>query len=118
VLLRVCTAAVQTIGDAVTRASILTSARVLGLRGGSFDVSNRASEQKLALHNFRFVNDLRLDGTATNDAATSSVAATVTVHGAANGILTIHWDAKDPRDIAAIDGVLNGVAMHATAPSP
>jgi hypothetical protein len=102
----------------VTRASILTSARVLGLRGGSFDVSNRVGRQTLALHGFRFVPDLRLDGTATNDAATGSIAATVTVYGAANGKLEIHWDTKDPRDIAVVDGELNGVAVHASEPSP
>jgi pimeloyl-ACP methyl ester carboxylesterase len=117
-LLRVCAAAVQSIGDALTRASILSSTHVLGLRGGSFEISNGAGGQALTFSHFRFVTDLTIDGTAVSAAAKNSVAAAVTVHGAAVGRLTVRWDAKDPRDIAAVDGVLNGVAVHATAPSP
>lgn len=117
-LLRICSAAVESVGDAVTRASILSSARVLGLRGGSFDVSNGAASQKLALEGFRFVSDLRLDGAVTNETASDTVAASVTVNGAASGNLAISWDTKDPRDVATVDGVLNGAAVHATSPSP
>jgi pimeloyl-ACP methyl ester carboxylesterase len=117
-LLRVCTAAVQTVGDAVTRASILSSQHVLGLHGGSFRVFNDASGQSLTLNRFRLVPDLIIDGAAWDYSAKENVGAIVTILGAATGVLTISWDTKDPRDVATVDGRLNGSVVHATAPSP
>jgi len=117
-LLRVCTAAVQTVGDAITRAFTLSSARVLGLRGGSIGVTNRESSQMITFNRFRFVPDLSVGGSANVDSANGNIEAIVAIQGAATGVLTISWDTKDPRDIATVDGKLNGAAVHATSPSP
>lgn len=117
-LRRVAAAALQTIGDVVTRASFAAGVRGLGLRGGSYSIENSATGQSLWLHRVRFVDDVAVDGSVTSDSVSGEIRADARISGAATGRLTIGWNQRVSRGLATIDGELDGNRVHATAPVP
>ncbi len=114
-------AALLTVGDALVRASMTSSGRGVGLRGGHLKVVDGAAGLRVAMRQLRWTEDVALDGEARRSAPRSGVVhASVSIaapnHG--HGTLDIRWNEADAHPTAIIRGRIAGNEVFATAPAP
>jgi pimeloyl-ACP methyl ester carboxylesterase len=118
---RAATAAALGVADALAGAEAAGApASVPGLRGGSALVTRRGTTVTLTLRGLRFVRDAALDGLVTNDTATGSVYAAVTLR-AADGSLrafVLTWNTHQARGYAAARGSVDTRALLLVLPAP
>jgi pimeloyl-ACP methyl ester carboxylesterase len=124
-------AAVLTAGDVVTRLRSNSSGHGLGLRGGSFDISDRSGSQTVAVHAVRWTQDLAVSGTierapgagATLGAFTGAGTTQVAAHldlasGNKTGHLEIRWSDDAAQAQALVRGRIGGARVVARTPAP
>jgi hypothetical protein len=113
-------AAVQTVGDVLTRLPGNSAGQGVGLRGGSFRARRHGAMLHLKLTSVRWTNDLAVSGTVDTPAARGgAVRATLQVLTATglHGDLHIEW--SDERAATTdIHGTLGGATVNARSPVP
>ena len=109
---RTAWAATWTLGDALGR----QRSSSFGLRGGTYEVSSGA----ITFHRTRFVNDLRIGGSATYDRTLFTVTSNLTLDGPGNqdGTLSISFSTHEVNAVATITGMINGRVINLTTPAP
>ena len=119
--LRWVNAALLTVGDTLVRASINSSGRGVGLRGGRFEVNGGAARVRVALHGVRWTEDVALDGEARRSAPRNGVvhaSVSIAAPNRGRGTLDIRWNEADAHPLAIIRGQIGGKLVSATAPAP
>jgi pimeloyl-ACP methyl ester carboxylesterase len=123
--LRVVTAALMTVGDLLARVSVNSTGTGVGLRGGSFAISQRSDRSRVMLTGVRWVDDLGVSGTIDGPKRDGPergglVKATLHLTGIpfACGTLHIHWFEGVQHARALIDGTLGHARVVAASPAP
>jgi pimeloyl-ACP methyl ester carboxylesterase len=114
-------AAVQTVGDVLTRLPGNSAGQGVGLRGGSFRARRDGAMLHLKLSSMRWVKDLAVSGTVDTPAGPiGAVRSSLHVSAAEGsaGDLRIEWPEGVADSRAVIHGSLGGVAVNATIPAP
>lgn len=118
-LLRAAAAAALTLGDATAR---LESAgpHSIGLRGGSFTVVRRGTNNVLSLDALRWTEDLAVSGTLRWPQAAGMARATVQLQGpnGLSGQLDLRWPEQQVGAQVVIRGTLNGQRVAAQMNAP
>ena len=112
-------AALLTVGDALVRASINTSGRGAGLRGGHLEVG--AAGLRVALRQVRWTEDVALDGEARRSAPRNGVVharVSLATPNSGRGTLEMRWNEADAHPKAIIRGRIGGNLVSATMPAP
>jgi pimeloyl-ACP methyl ester carboxylesterase len=101
--------AADTVGDAVARWWADYAGHGVGLRGGTF-TTRGYSDVFFRLHDYRWVDDVAVNGHAEWDRATGLIRATVSVSGAggASGTLKMSWYDWEQQPQALVRGTLDG----------
>jgi pimeloyl-ACP methyl ester carboxylesterase len=116
--LRAAFAAVQTVGDALARASWVSGNNFAGLRGGAIALRSSGDIARFQFMAARWTNDLAVSGVAEINASSGVVRARLTTTGAARGTLALSWNTVGSAANAIVTGSLNGHAIHAALPAP
>jgi pimeloyl-ACP methyl ester carboxylesterase len=116
--LRAASAVVQTLADALARASWVSGNRDAGLRGGTIGLTSSGDIGHFHFMAARWTNDLAVSGEAEYDNSRGGVLAHLTTTGAARGSLALSWNNLAPAANAIVTGTLNGHAIRATLPAP
>ncbi len=114
-------AAVMTAGDVLARLGGNTTGRGVGLRGGTFRISNEGPLMQIALTELRWTEDLAVSGKIEKPRGRAGEVR-ARLHLAAVGGLTGDVAVKWPEGIAGsrttIRGFLGGAAVHARTSAP
>jgi pimeloyl-ACP methyl ester carboxylesterase len=120
--LQFVSAAVMTAGDVLARVAGNTPARRgSGLRGGTFQVTRRGGDARVALEAVRWTQDLAVSGMIDKRSGpTGVVEAHLEVQGpdGLTGHLTVRWQGDASMALAQIHGVIGGAVVAAQAPAP
>jgi pimeloyl-ACP methyl ester carboxylesterase len=119
--LQIAAAAVLTAGDVLARLSSYSTGRHGGLRGGSFQIDERAGFVHVALSRVRWTEDLAVSGRIDRaEGHTGIVRAQLDLEGPANlsGRLAIRWQEGVTQARAQIHGVIGGSAVAAQTAAP
>jgi hypothetical protein len=118
--LRAVTAAVLAVGDVLVRGADLGNGEGVGLRGGSYNVSESAGGYRLTLRGVRWTEDLRVSGTVFAPARAGPAHAELRLTGASDisGTLQIDWVEGTPVAQANAHGLLGGSVVVATLDAP
>lgn len=114
-------AAVQTVGDVLTRVDGNGAGPGVGLRGGSFRVVKDGSMRQLALTEVRWSEDLSVSGSIvppTGRVGTVRAVLQVKAADGSAGDLNIEWPEGVADSRAVIRGSLGGAAVSARMPAP
>jgi pimeloyl-ACP methyl ester carboxylesterase len=120
VRLRAVTAAVLTAGDAAARAAEISSGKGVGLRGGSFSVSETPSGYRLNLHELRWTEDVAVSGTVDRPFRAGPAKAVLTLRGAATigGRIEVDWSEGTADAVAVARGTIGGQPVAARLDAP
>jgi pimeloyl-ACP methyl ester carboxylesterase len=114
-------AAVQTVGDVLTRLPGNSADQGVGLRGGSFRATRDSASAHLKLTSVRWADDLAVSGTvdtpATRGGAVHATVRVLTATGL-HGDLRIEWPGESLAATAEIHGTLGGATVNARTPAP
>jgi pimeloyl-ACP methyl ester carboxylesterase len=118
--LRIVTAAVLTVGDAIGRVSSNSVGRAWGLRGGSFDISETPEGIRLTLYGLQWVEDLGVSGKVIDPRRAGSATADIAVIGPGGnkGTLHVRWIEGEPRAHARVTGKFGDSAVVAETSAP
>ncbi|MGH8254017.1 MAG: alpha/beta hydrolase [Steroidobacteraceae bacterium] len=118
--LRAVTAASLAVGDALVRAPEIGSGDVVGLRGGSYGVSETEAEYRLVLRDVQWTEDLRVSGTVKAPKRAGPAHAELQLHGIGtySGTLVFDWHEGEPHARASVRGMLDGRAVVASLEAP
>jgi pimeloyl-ACP methyl ester carboxylesterase len=118
--LRIVTAAVLTVGDAIARVSSNSAGRAWGLRGGSFDISETPEAIRLTLYGLQWVENVGVSGKVTGPRRAGGATADIAVIGPAGnkGTLHVRWIEGEPRARARVTGKFGDTAVVAETPAP
>lgn len=119
-LLRIASAAAETVGDVIARYYVAFGDENLGLRGGSFHFQPTQDGTYFKLNNVRWTQDLAVSGSITWNQMSGVITAHVAVtqdKGPA-GSLDIVWNDKETEAQAKITGVVAGSALIASRVAP
>ena len=118
--LRAVTGAVLAVGDALVRVPEIGSGDGIGLRGGSFSVSDSASGYQLTLRQVRWTEDLRVSGIVNTPRRDGAAHAELQLKGERDlrGTLTVDWQEGTPGAVATVRGTLGGRAVSARVDAP
>ncbi len=118
--LQAAAVALASAGDEISRATLLSGHRDLGLRGGQVRFSG-GRLLRIELRNYRWVRNATVSGTAVWDRRTGAVTARLTVRspGIAAVRLTARWRAfARPGQLAVITGSQGGKRLAAVLSAP
>jgi hypothetical protein len=130
--LKLAAAVVATAGDVLARAKLSSSGHGLGLRGGTFHVTEKRAVMQVTLNGVRWTQDLAVSGSLQRYAgADGRVNAEFTLDdsaspeqggagdsGRARGQLRLNWrDGVSPSDVE-IAGQVGNATLHARHPAP
>ncbi|MFO1435727.1 MAG: alpha/beta fold hydrolase [Gammaproteobacteria bacterium] len=117
--LRIASAAMETIGDAIARYLITFGGATSGLRGGSLTFETTDTGLNFTLDGARWVNDLAVTGTVDRDQASSVITAQLALaqYGTAIGNL-MNSDDNERNAIATLRGAINGKIINAQRIAP
>ncbi len=116
--LRLASVATATVGDVLVQYWYVGNEGV-GLRGGTFEITEEDTATRFDLRRLRFVRDAQVNGTTTWSGDGSVVArVTITGPGGTTGKLKITWNASGSRAEATVTGTVDGVKINATLPAP
>ena len=114
--LRIAAAVAQTVGDVVARATLNTSGRGFGLRGGEFRVRGAGARLLISLDGVRWAEDVPVSGAiARTSGPDALVQADVRIPG---GRLKLQWTEGVQPAWAHVSGTLQGSALVAHLPAP
>jgi pimeloyl-ACP methyl ester carboxylesterase len=119
--LRWVSAAVQTVGDVLTRLSGNSSGAGEGLRGGTFRVVRDASASHVTLDQVRWTADLAVSGTVEKPAARTGTVRAALQLAAPEGLmgeLAVEWPEGIAGANAGVRGNLGRVRVVARTPAP
>jgi pimeloyl-ACP methyl ester carboxylesterase len=117
--LRWISAAVQTVGDVLTRLSANSTGAGVGLRGGTFRVVSGPAAVRVSLNMVRWTEDLAVSGEIDKPPRTGMVRATLQLAGAGvTGNIKIEWPEGAAASSAAIRGSIDGAAVLAKTGAP
>jgi pimeloyl-ACP methyl ester carboxylesterase len=118
--LRIVTAAVLTVGDAIARVSSNSTGKAVGLRGGSSDISETPDGTRLTLYDLRWVEDLAVSGSVIKPRRAGAATAHISVIGPGGnkGTLRIRWVEGEPRARARVTGKIGDTAVVAETSAP
>jgi hypothetical protein len=118
--LRIVTAAVLTVGDAIARVSSNSTGKALGLRGGSSDISETPGGTRLTLYDLRWAEDLGVSGRVTRPRRAGGATADIAVIGPGGNKATLHirWVEGEPRARARVTGRFGDTAVVAETSAP
>jgi hypothetical protein len=118
--LRAVSAALLACEDAIARARENGRGNGVGLRGGTFTVSNAAGGYRLSLRDLRWTEDLGVSGRIDWPGRTGVVHARLVLQGAeaTRGTLEVSWPEGVSEARAAARGRLGGRTVVAEAPAP
>jgi hypothetical protein len=115
---RIAAAAAATVADVVERWWVNYDGTSVGLRGGRWTYSGD-DPTTFRLENVRFVNNVRVSGTAKWFLDRGIVDADVRVHApGAAGALSLHWRRHVPQSRADLRGQVGGRALRASMLAP
>jgi pimeloyl-ACP methyl ester carboxylesterase len=116
--LKLVSAAVQTLGDALARWAL--TGKGVGLWGGKFAYRNAGKYTTYRMHDLRFVQDVRVSGSADwNVAYPREITARVKLRaGSVRGAITIKWNSRQPNAQAGIQGRVGRKRVAATMYAP
>jgi pimeloyl-ACP methyl ester carboxylesterase len=117
--LRSITAALLTCADVISRAEENGAVRGIGLRGGTFEATQRGEGYQLALREVRWTEDLAVSGRIDWPGTRGTVRAELHVEApGASGSLELSWPEGVGDARAQARGTLEGKAVAAEAPAP
>ena len=118
--LRAVSAAVLTVGDAASRATEISTGNGVGLRGGTFSVTETPTGYRLTLRELRWTEDLAVTGTVERPFRAGPAKAVLSLRGAAvaDGTLEVQWSEGMPAAVASVRGMLGGQAVVARLAAP
>jgi len=114
-------AAVQTAGDVIARWNINYSGGGLGLRGGTWTLSQGGDFiANFKLKNVKWANDLAVSGHAKWNLNNGAVREDITFTDADgnSAALTARWNDRDHRAVATLTGTIGSNTVSATMPAP
>jgi pimeloyl-ACP methyl ester carboxylesterase len=112
--------ALLTAGDVLTRIPANSSGSGTGLRGGTFELHEGASQIRAILHEVRFMEELEVSGLLVRPSARSGVVSlqlSLQAEGV-KGQLAIHWQEPGAAPMAVISGRINGKSVRAITAAP
>ena len=118
--LRWVNAAVQTIGDVLTRLGANSSGQGAGLRGGVYRISQSAAAERVRLDEVRWTEDVAVSGTMDRLAHRNETRAVLELRDpdGSVGKLTIQWPGANGRQIAEVKGSIGAATVNAECPIP
>lgn len=118
--LRIASAAVETIGDAIARYFNTFGGETSGLRGGRLTFTPTGSGHRFELDRARWTSDLEVSGTVDWRLPGGIIQSRVTLaqYGTRIGRLTITWRDTDIGAMASVTGVINGKPIAARRIAP
>jgi pimeloyl-ACP methyl ester carboxylesterase len=118
--LQIVTGALFTVGDAIARLGANTTGKSVGLRGGTFEIAVVAAGKRLALHDVRWTNDLRVSGTVVYPGRTGEGVADLTVAGpeGTTGTLRARWTEGIAKARAHVRGTFGKSTVAAEGAAP
>jgi pimeloyl-ACP methyl ester carboxylesterase len=118
--LRAVTAAVLSLGDVLVRAADGSAGQGIGLRGGTYEVTEQGDMYRLDLRKLRWTSDLAVSGTATAPARSGLAHAELQLAGAGglDGSLQIDWTEGIASARASVHGRLGGQIVAAELDAP
>jgi hypothetical protein len=118
--LRAVTAAVLTAGDAAARAAEISKGNGVGLRGGTFSVTETPAGYHLVLRDLRWTEDLAVSGSVDRPFRAGPAKAVLSLKGAAavDGTIEVQWVEGTPESVASVSGRLGGQRVAARLDAP
>ena len=118
--LRTVTAAVLTAGDAAARAAEISKGDGVGLRGGSFSVTETPAGYHLTLRELRWTEDLTVSGTVDQPFRKGPAKAVLSLHGVAavDGNIEVQWVEGTAAAVASVRGMIGGQSVAARVDAP
>ena len=119
-LLRIASAAAETVGDVIARYYVAFGDENLGLRGGSFRFHATNNGQRFTLKDVRWTQDLNVSGDVVWNQIDGRISAHLSVsqdEGPA-GSLEVFWDDQKTEAQAMIRGIVAGRALVASRVAP
>jgi pimeloyl-ACP methyl ester carboxylesterase len=118
--LRAVAAALLTAGDAVVRAPEVAPGNGVGLRGGTYSVTESKGAYRITLKDLRWTEDLAVSGTVDVPWYTGQAHAALQLRGEPelSGTLEADWPEGTPLANAEVYGTLGGRPVAAKLPAP
>jgi hypothetical protein len=117
--LRAAAAALWTLGDATARVESANGCSI-GLRGGSFTITQQGQAQVLTLDSVRWADDLAVSGSLHWPLSHGDATASIQLWGpdGLQGNLVVRWPVGPAGAQATLSGTLGGLALRAQTDAP